>query len=267
MSTESGYGILFNIFKNVIRMLEFRGYDIGLDNFNYGDEQNYLDDLDNLTYDKFIECIQKTPKNKTPTAKIYDILEQSDALDFRHRCSNIVFNEDDNKIAIFFFAVTDPGKSRTSKEELALAERIKIKMENQYRKNDKTIFDYIYISQENINLVKPSEIKEYEMWKDSYFRYVPSKNIYAGKYELLSVEKTKELLKNTTVNINELPKIHLNDIMNKYHGGKLGQVYKVTNINLIPNSMCQTIVNYRVVIGNNVEKNEKKIKKNDDSAF
>ena len=267
----------FKVFKNFMTMLSVRGYNIELDNFFYkrnGVETNYLNNIDTLTYDKFKECIRTKPKKNTITKEVHNILPNYDDDLHRHMFSNVVFDEEKNKVAIFFFAYTPQNKLSTSKDELTIfagyhkrvrlyLESVDNKLSNNFIPDSNTIYDLIFISTKNLHAPKPSDINTYELWLDEDLSYNPTLSEYNSEFRLLTKEESDYIFKNSTISNTEISKIHKNHIVPKYYGAKEKQIFEIISYTLIPNSMFKREINYRIVDVANIESKANKSKKNE----
>lgn len=250
----------FITFKNVMRMMEARGYEI--DDFvvelEDGEIINVLDvnDLDTFAYDY---VIRNNAAKKDPNEfNVYEILKTIvQPMSFRTSMSTYFFRPDKERkkpgnICVVYFAA--PSEKEIPKSEISIFSSLIIEanIKSSYQR-DNDCLEYMFVSKNPLNGPAKKELETISSgefiqdWIDIDLAFNPLNNKRGARAVLKTIEETKQILGTMELEPNQIPSQAINDKISKYLGARPGQmVYNYRNV-ILPGPTAKRSLYPRIV--------------------
>jgi len=246
---------LFRLFKNTIKMIKIRGYDTSkVNSVVNGDFNNFISKYSDVESNSKKNSVQKLLLGPTINKK-----------NMRNHISLIFKKEDGTKILVFF-AVSE-GKNSLPSEEVSVFSKILTDSETL---NAIIISTVKLTAQSSNKLLELTGNKNYsiQFFLDEDMLYNPTEFILGSRIsnddginygiEILNDDEEEDFLDENKILKSQMPKIASGGPVAKYYGLKPGQIIKCIRMSVIPNTLINEEIFYRLVINKNLNKLKKK---------
>lgn len=252
----------FIVFKNLMVMMEARGYSI--DNFVGSNGINVIEmeELETFNYD-YLE-----PKLEEDI--IYKIISEIvPSMSFRTSMSTFFWREatkdEEERLCVVFFA--NSGDKELAKSEISIFSKLIIQTRDEfsnYRVNNS--LEYILVTKNPLNSQSKKEIEEIsegqiiQIWEDIELSFNPLNNKRAGKFVLKNLEESKLIMEKMNLTAQQAPSQTINDKISRYLGARPGQLVYNYRYEVIPGTIVKKSLYPRLVSNRNVPSKNKPIK-------
>lgn len=239
---------LFNIYKNLLIMLEVRGYDIS-DYYRIIDEnQEY--------FNNYFENLLKEDTEDYIKDKLFSV-DKKISISFRRILTNLFVHKKTKKECLVFFSESTTSKTISS-DEIKLFSRLLNSLNGKKR-----ITEGIIVSQVKSKSKELVELKNIDnfrsqiyldidlMYNPTHFIFNPIKGMDEKDYiyglEILSENETEELLRKNKIRKSQLPKMVTGDPIARYYHFEPNTVIKIMVKSVIGGTLINEEIKYKVI--------------------